>query len=88
MVTIYVSLYDSVDRNTTAILKKLFGRKVEVVVNNDRKQIGVDDCGLFAIANYISLAERSLPESFDQSKMRLHLVKCIEQLNFTTFPCT
>jgi len=87
-ITIYDSLFDSVDKNTTSILKKLFGPKVEVVVNNDRKQIGVDDCGLFAIANCISLAERSLPDSFDQSKMRLHLVKCIEELNFTTFPCT
>jgi len=87
-VTIYDSLFDSVDGNTTGILKKLFRPKVEVVVNNDRKQIGVDDCSLFAIANCISLAERSLPESFDQSKMRLHLVKCIEELKFTTFPCS
>jgi len=86
--TIYNSLFDSVDGSTTGILKKLFGPKVEVVVNNDRKLIGVDDCGLFAIVNCIILAERSLPESFDQSKMRLYLVKYIEELNFTTFPCT
>ena len=76
-VTIYDSLFDSIDANTTAILKLLFGPKVEVVVNNDRKQVGVEDCGLFAIANCICLAERSLPGSYDQPKMRLHLVRCI-----------
>ena len=86
-VAIYDSLFDSVDANTSAILKQLFGPKVEVVINNDRKQVGVEDCGLFAIANCICLAERSLPGSYDQLKMRSHLVECIEHLNFTVFPC-
>ena len=36
----YDSLFDSADSNTTGILKQLFGSKVEVVVNNDRKQVG------------------------------------------------
>ena len=49
-VTVYDSLFDSVDANTSAILKQLFRPKVEVVVNNDKKQVGVEDCGLFAIA--------------------------------------
>ena len=50
-VTIYDSLFDSVDAHTTAILKQLFRHKVEVVVNNDIKQVGVEDCSLLAIAN-------------------------------------
>jgi len=87
-VTVYDSLFNSVDGNTTGLLKQLFGPKVEVVVNNDQKQAGVEDCGLYAIANCICLAERSLPGSYDQPKMRMHLVKCIEKLNITTFPCT
>jgi len=29
------------------------------VVNNDRKQIGIDDCGIFAIENCISLAGKA-----------------------------
>ena len=87
-VTIYDSSFDSIDANTSAILKQLFGPKVEVIVNNDIQQDGVDDCGLFAIANCICLAERSLPGNYDQPKMRSHLVKCIEHLNFTAFPCS
>jgi len=86
-VTIYDSMFDSVDANTTSILKQLFGPKVEVVVNNDRKQVGTEDCGLFAIAGCICLAEKNMPRNYDQSKMRQHLVKCIEDKNVTVFPC-
>ena len=39
-VTVYDSLYNSVDSNTTSILKQLFGPKMEVVVNNDEQQMG------------------------------------------------
>ena len=49
--------YDTVDNNTCKILKQLLGSKVEVAVNNDGKQVGCEDCGLFAIANCICLAE-------------------------------
>ena len=86
-VTVYDFLFDSVDANTIGILKQLFGPKVEVIVNNDRKQVGAEDCGLFATASCICLAEKCLPENYDQSKMRQHLVKCTEDLNFTVFPC-
>ena len=86
-VTVYDSLFDSVDANTTRILKQLFGPKVEVVVNNNEKQVGTEDCGLFAIANCICLAEKkSLSGNYDQPNMRLHLVNCIENLNLTVFP--
>ena len=88
-VVVYDSLFSSVDSNTTSILKQLFGPKVKVMVNNDRKQVGAEECGLFAIANCICLAERSLPaNNYDQPKMRLHLIKCIEYLNVTAFPYT
>ena len=85
-VTVYDSLFDSVDANTTSILKKLFGPKVEVVVNNDEKQVGAEDCGLFAIANCICLTEKKSPGNYNQPKMRLHVVNCIENLNLTVFP--
>ena len=42
-----------------SVLKQLFEPKVEVVVNNNRKQVDVEDCGLFAIANCICLAEEA-----------------------------
>ena len=69
IVTIYDSLYDSIDDNTTKILRQLFGTKVEVIVNNEGKQDGIVDCGLFAIANCISLANNCSPsKNFDQGK--------------------
>jgi len=80
--------YDTVDNNTCKILKQLLGSKVEVAVNNDGKQVGCEDCGLFAIANCICLAENKCsPSNHDQAKMRQHLVDCMESLNLTTFPC-
>ena len=87
IVTIYDSIFDTVDANTSNILKQLFGPKVQVVVNNDRKQVGTEDCGLFALANSVCLAEGGLPGNYDQSKMREHLVDCINNTSFTLFPC-
>ena len=87
-VTVYDSLYDTVDDNTSKILKQVLGTKVEVDINNDKKQVGFNDCRLFAIANCVSLAGSNTPSSnFDQAKMRQHLVDCIESLNLTMFPC-
>ena len=72
-ITVCDSLYNSIDRNTTGIWKQLFGPKVDVVINSDIKQIGVEDCELFAIANCLCLTEdRSPPRKFDQAKMRQH----------------
>jgi len=51
-----------------------------------RKKVGAEDCGLFAIAGCICLAEKSMPRNYDQSKMRHHLVKCIKYKNITIFP--
>ena len=50
-VTVYDSLYYSVDPNTTRTLKQLFRPKMEVVINSDEQQMGTKDCGLFAIIN-------------------------------------
>ena len=87
-VTVYDSLYDTVDGNTSKILKQVLGTKVEVDINNDKKQVGFDDCRLFAIANCVSLAGNNTPSSnFDQAKMWQHLVDCVESLNLTMFPC-
>lgn len=87
-VTVYDSLYDTVDDNTCKILKQLLGPKMEVAVNNDQKQVGFEDCRLFAIVNCVCLAGNYSPSSnFDQAKMWQHLVDCIERLNLTMFPC-
>ncbi|XP_063802224.1 uncharacterized protein LOC134970050 [Pseudophryne corroboree] len=53
-----------------------------------QKQRGCNDCGLFSIANAVSLAnDISLNTiQFDQWEMRNHLIKCIERQEISMFP--
>ena len=82
-------MYSSTDEGTMKILKQMFGVKVEVQVGEGPKQDGTTDCGLFAIATCVSLANGGIiPKKFDQSKMREHLVECFENFNLIPFPCT
>ena len=78
--------FNSLKNGITRSGKKLFGPKVELVVNNNEKQADAEDCGLFAIANCICLTEKKSPGNYNQPKMRLHVVNCIENLNLTVFP--
>ena len=52
------------------------------------KQYGGSDCGLFAIAYAMEILHGSEPQNivFDQSKMRSHLVSCLENNVISTFP--
>ena len=52
------------------------------------KQVGSDDCGLYAIAILTALAYKiNVAEvKFDQSKMRRHFIDCIEAKFLTLFP--
>ena len=57
----------------------MFGVEVTVQVGEGPKQDDTTDCGLFAIATCVSLANTGvIPKKFDQSKMREHLVECFE----------
>ena len=53
-----------------------------------QSQIGDSDCGLFAIAFAIALCNRDDPShlTFDQVKMRPHLVECFATGKMTPFP--
>ena len=55
---------------------------------NVQRQAGVSDCGLFAIANAVSLCCGSDPHMlrYDQSQMRSHLYKCFQHQSITSFP--
>ncbi|XP_019861172.1 PREDICTED: uncharacterized protein LOC109589556 [Amphimedon queenslandica] len=55
-----------------------------------QQQLGVRDCGLFAIAYSleICLGSRTLHQRFDQNRMRHHLIECLENHHFTPFPKT
>ena len=52
-----------------------------------QQQRGVSDCGVFAIAFAISLAYGDQPQTqlYTQSKMRKHLVDCLDSHYFTPF---
>jgi len=53
-----------------------------------RKQSGVNDCGLFAIANaaFICFGQDPTANEIDQSLMRLHLAQCIDNKVIIQFP--
>ena len=87
-VSVYDSVYSSVDKATMAIITHLFqSSKVKIV--KSPKQMGGSDCGVFVIAMATALAHGILNvSSFNQSAMRPHLVNCFEELMMTPFPCT
>ena len=53
-------------------------------------QKGGSDCGLFAIASATAICNGQSPENiqFDQSQMRPHLLKCLEDKLLMPFPST
>ena len=65
------------------------GESVLVVsVVNVQQQVGVEDCGLFAIAFAVHAASGQNVEEleFDQVRMREHLIKCFTQKRMLPFP--
>ena len=86
-VAVYDSLYSTIDEATEKTLKQIFGAKVKIEVADGPKQDGTTDCGLFAIATCVAIAsDVTLPNKFDQSAMRKHLVECFEKLSLEPFP--
>ena len=70
--------YQTLVTNTTLVVELLPAQIQRGGVNR----------GLFAIANTYELAAGNDPKdvSFDQGKMRSHLVQCLEQGRFRPFP--
>ena len=87
-VNVYDSLYDDIDEGTCNIISNVFGTSAVPCSVKIHKQSGVDDCGLFAIANATSICNGQDPAvmKFDQSLMRLHLAQCIDKKMMTSFP--
>ena len=83
-ITIYDSIFLSIDDETCRLLTRMFG-KSDVVMGTAPKQEGNKDCGVYSIATCVSLANGTLPHLYDQTKMRRHLVQCFENLKFTQF---
>ena len=74
-VNVFDSMYDDIDEGTCNILSNVFGSAAVPCSVKIHKQSGVDDCGLFAIANATSVCYGQDPAvmNFDQSLMRLHV---------------
>lgn len=89
-----VFLYDSVEHPIPEQLVHqllnimcLSGKHLRVHVKAVQAQ-GNYNCGVFAIANAFTIAAGSDPcqVNFEQSQMRLHLVRCIAHGEIITFP--
>lgn len=94
-----VTVYDSANTTLTPPLRRQIARVysllacgpdnlIEVTVKRCQKQIGGNDCGLFAVANAVALLRGVDPATvkFQQPKMRQHLQECLERHVFTMFP--
>jgi len=87
-VKVFDSLYESIDDGTCKVISNIFGSLAVAQSVKISKQSGVDDCGLYAIANATSICYDQDPAviDFDQSLMRLHLTQCIDSKMITPFP--
>jgi hypothetical protein len=76
-VNIYNSVYCTVDEETDKVLANLF-HSTSVKVMQTQKQVGGNDCGLFAIAIATAIAFGADPTKllFDQAALQSHLVQC------------
>lgn len=91
-----VDIFDSLPAKTIPMQVKLQiasiithpGNKMKLNMKYCQKQQGGVDCGLFAIANAISLCEGKDPGmlTYDQSTMRKHLEKCLATTNMVGYP--
>ena len=68
-VQVFDSLYSSIDDTTVKLLTKVFGANIVVEMGNCPQQKGTADCGVFAIATCIALANGKQPGRFLQEKM-------------------
>ena len=87
-VKVFDSIYDSVDDGTKEVISNVFGSSAIPQSVKIAKQTGVDDCGLYAIANATCVCFGQDPAlmKFNQSLMRLHLSQCIDNKKMTPFP--
>ena len=94
-----ITIYDSLYADVSPSYKAKFLRQIAYMLMATsshitlqwaevQKQKGTSDCGLFAIAAATSLCYGVLPQycSWEQEKMRDHLVTCFKRGDFTLFP--
>ncbi len=88
-------VYDSMNYTTSmdtqsqiAAVMQCMAASITLEVQNVQLQIGSSDCGLYAIAYATDLCYGNNPSNlrYNQSKMRSHLIKCLEGQKMTPFP--
>ena len=59
-----------------------------IILPSVQQQANDVDCGVFAIAFAVAILNEfaEIGKRFDVGKMRLHLLKCLEEAEFTLFP--
>lgn len=90
-ITVYDSKYSRLSSDTETLLARLVHTDKSVVsvnIANVTKQSGSSDCGLFAVAyiTHIAFGLNSCLCVFQQSAMREHLQKCLEDKRMQPFP--
>ena len=92
-----VNVYDSLNYGLTTSIKRTIANLVHtdkptITIQRAPMQLqrGGSDCGLFAIASATAICNGQSPENiqFDQSQMRPHLLKCLEDKLLMPFPST
>ena len=90
-INIYDSLYANVDNATKDIIEKIFASStITISLPPVQRQIGVKDCGLFAVAfaTYLAFGNdyRLLSSTqFKQHNLRSHMIACLENGSMTQF---
>ena len=92
-VLVYDSLSSTVPEKVKLQISSLLctrKRSVRLQFVDIVKQSGLNDCGVFAVAYATTLCLGKSPGkyTFDQTKMRKHLQRCLEKRHFTMFPIT
>uniref|UniRef100_A0A1X7VA30 Ubiquitin-like protease family profile domain-containing protein n=1 Tax=Amphimedon queenslandica TaxID=400682 RepID=A0A1X7VA30_AMPQE len=90
-VKLYDSLYTSIGSETITIIASLFRfptPSFTVEVMNEGRQVGFQDCGLYAISFVTSLAYGEDPTiiKYEDQEMRNHLLECFEIKELSPFP--
>ena len=83
---VFYSLYSFVDKTTIELLTNMFGPSI-IEMRDSPQQVGATDCGLYAIATCVALANNKQPGQFIQQNMRAHLVEFFLNYSLTQFPC-
>lgn len=90
LVLIYDSVFSTVNNETAEVIKNLFEirDKMRIDISKMQRQIGSQDCGIFAIAvSTVILNGLDVSQiTFSQKEMRGHLMSCFEAESITPFP--